>query len=247
MLSLAQLFDRILVSFLGSPCPGCGLEAPSFQFCLGCTQDWLTPVRHCHGCGTPGKSACVRCQEQPDRSIAELVFVSDFTGPHAALIKLLKYHGDLTLVEPLAHLLAERFRERGLQPDSLVAMPMHISRLRRRGYNQADLLARRLSRIMGVPCRQLLSRTQATEPLEGLDRRARERVVKGTIAASGPVGGVCAIIDDVYTTGASMEQAADALRRAGATRVVCGVLGRTPLNGDTHHTWLNRAFHDTRA
>jgi ComF family protein len=110
-----------------------------------------------------------------------------------------------------------------------VPIPLHLRRLRQRGYDQAELLAAGASRRFGLPLAGLLLRVRETGQQVGRDRTSRERSVLGAFRARGPVQGarIC-LVDDVLTTGATASAAAAALLDAGAARVEVRTLARAP-------------------
>jgi ComF family protein len=148
----------------------------------------------------------------------------------ARVVQHLKYRGARALAAPLADLMADRYP---FPDDALLApVPLHISRLRARGYNQALLLARGVARRRHLALApRLLARTRSTAEHAHLDAAARHRNVRGAFAVRpGPsIGGrTIVLIDDVLTTGATADACARALRAAGATRIHVFTVGRTP-------------------
>jgi ComF family protein len=114
--------------------------------------------------------------------------------------------------------------------DTLVPVPLHPRRLRQRGYNQAGLLAEGLARLAGLPVLELLRRCKPTRPQWDLDRQSRRDNLAGAFLASSQARGRrVLLIDDVCTSGASLEACARALRRAGAARVAAYVFARQTL------------------
>lgn len=162
------------------------------------------------------------------------------------MIRQLKYYQQLSLAPALGSLLAEPLRRAGLLGwhGQVTAMPMHPSRLRQRGYNQAALLAAVVAKHLNCEVRQPLIRSRPTPALEGLSRTERRRAVKNAFACS-LIEGDWLVIDDVYTTGASVNAAAQALCDNGARRVEVVCLARTPIKGDNHRSWMNQVFRDT--
>lgn len=114
--------------------------------------------------------------------------------------------------------------------DGLVPVPLHFVRRHARGFNQADLLARALSQVIGAPVLSALRRRRWTRPQAGLRRSARRRNVEGVFEATAVAeklrGGHALLIDDVCTTGATLEACARALRAAGVRRVDALTLAR---------------------
>ena len=120
-----------------------------------------------------------------------------------------------------------------LMPELLVPVPLHTSRLRKRGYNQALELARPLAQRFGLPlAHDVLSRARPTGAQTELDAAARATNVRAAFAVKRmPVHKHVAIVDDVMTTGATLAECARALRAAGVERVDVWALARTPLPG----------------
>jgi predicted amidophosphoribosyltransferase len=103
--------------------------------------------------------------------------------------------------------------------DGIVFVPPDHDRRLRRGHHAAEALARELGRRWELPVEPLLARTRGARRQRGLDRIARRRNVRGTFRAARPVRGSLLLVDDVYTTGATVDAAAPALRRGGSRRV----------------------------
>jgi ComF family protein len=112
---------------------------------------------------------------------------------------------------------------------AVVPIPLHPSRLRERGYDQARLLAQAAAERFCLPLRDALVRHRPTPRQVGLDRGARERNLRAAFSAKGDVTGLrLCLIDDVLTTGATASAAAGALLAAGAARVEVRTLARAP-------------------
>ena len=155
-----------------------------------------------------------------------------YEGPIEQAVKRFKYEGWRRLASPLALLLAERLVVEGLASALVLAVPLHPSRQRQRGFNQADLLARDLRRRLGLgkPPGELI-RTRPTPPQVGHDRLWRLDNVRGAFAWRGAdlAGRSVLIVDDVATTGATIEACAVALRAAGAGQVTGATVARVIL------------------
>jgi ComF family protein len=143
-----------------------------------------------------------------------------------------KYEGRRPLERPLAALLEERLALEGLPAAAVVAVPLHPRRLRERGYNQSELLAGRLRRRTGLrrPPGELL-RVRDTLPQVGQDRLRRLQNVRGAFRWEGKLlrGMPVIAVDDVTTTGATLDACAVALREAGASSVIGLTLARVGL------------------
>ncbi|MBQ8971506.1 MAG: ComF family protein [Clostridia bacterium] len=145
-----------------------------------------------------------------------------YAGPAGGAVRWLKYNGLRALAEPMA---AEMARcascEWTLPRDALVVpVPMHMRRLKRRGYNQSALLAKHLAKALGLECREAISRVRDTPQQAKLERDERRKNVKGAFQANSEVSGkTVLLVDDVFTTGATAKECARALKRAGAVKI----------------------------
>ena len=232
MLSPARQAARGLLDFALPPrCPACGtITRDPHLFCLGCWSELAFLGEPCCArCGRPfdyesGPDAeCGRCLAQPprfDRLRAAVAY-----GDVARRVALkLKHGGRPGVAETQARLML-RHLSPGAAEALLVPVPLHRWRIWRRGYNQSALIASALSRRSGVAAElDLLRRTRATPLLRGLGRRERALAVRGAFAVPKPArqrlaGRVVVLVDDVFTTGATANACALALRRAGAARV----------------------------
>jgi ComF family protein len=144
------------------------------------------------------------------------------------LVQGLKFRGELALAPLLGRLLAARL-PRGTRVDFIVPVPLSRARLRARGFNQALEIARALAAATGCKLAPLLAeRSRDTPPQLDLPLEERARNVRGAFrCAQVPERAEIALVDDVMTTGATLEELAAALKRAGAARVVNWVVART--------------------
>lgn len=198
-------------------CAACAAALPwNAVACPRCALPLALPAQAC--------GACLRAP--PPLAATRAAFVYAF--PVDRLLPRLKFHQGLAAGRLLSQLAAEAFAH-APRPDALVPVPLHRSRLRARGYDQALELARPLARALGVPLRDdLLRRVRATAPQSRLDAPARRRNLRGAFAVDTgtPLPAHVALFDDVMTTGATLHAAADALRRAGVARVEAWVCAR---------------------
>jgi len=152
-----------------------------------------------------------------------------YEGPIELAVRRFKYEGWRRLAGPLALLLAERLVVEGLAASWVLAVPLHPSRKRQRGFNQAELLARELRRqlALGKPPGELI-RIRPTPPQVGHDRLWRLQNVRGAFMWRGAdLGGRSVlIIDDVATTGATIEACAVALKASGAGPLIGASVAR---------------------
>lgn len=206
--------------------------------CASCTARFGQPRPRCETCALPltgGAARCGACLQQPPPLDACRCAV-DYTYPWAQCIAQFKYQQQPGWAGPLAQLLqdAPGVADALAQGELVLPMPLSAERLRARGYNQAQELARRLA--PGRTDTRLLLRVRDTAPQLALDAAARRRNVQGAFAldplrAGRVQGRRIVLVDDVMTSGASLYAAATTLRTAGAAGVQAVVLARTPPPG----------------
>ncbi len=186
----------------------------------------------CEKCGEPNTPArlCSKCRVQPLR-IEQIRSVALFLGPLRQGIHRFKYERLAGLAAPFGAMLADYWRAKQLTADWLIPVPLHPSRERDRGYNQSNLLAQRLAAQVGIPVSAKgLRRTRATAVQMELNAAQRKENVSGAFACADERvrGARVVIIDDVCTTGATLEACAVALLKTGAASVMGLTLARTP-------------------
>jgi ComF family protein len=205
------------------------------DLCSGCAGDLALNHPCCPRCALPLESPaplCGRClRREPPFAGAYAPF--RYAHPLDLLESRFKFGRDLAAGRVLSSLLAGQALADGVAlPQCLVPVPLHVARLRERGYNQALELARPVARALGVPLdRHLVERARATLPQTGLDAAARRRNLHGAftvIRRDMPLPTHVAVLDDVMTTGSTLAACALALRRAGVARVDVWALARAP-------------------
>lgn len=210
--------------------------------------DLLLPPS-CAGCGTEGAPLCERClvplgrrQDEPPGmpvglveplppGIVQLEWCASFTGPVRDAIHALKYRGERRLAGPLGDALAARWTRAGRGGDVLVPVPVHPSRRRERGFDQAEDLTRACARAIGLPMSTALVRVHRTTAQHGLGRASRAANLGGAFSVDprrlGEVRGRWVVlVDDVTTTGATLAESAAALHAAGALAVSAVTVAR---------------------
>ena len=183
--------------------------------------------QRCEACGDIARVLCIKCRTQlfamvqPDGDLA--VVAVAYEGIARRLILNLKYHNRRQVVSVLVELLAQRVMQRipniATICDVVTWAPTSTARVRRRGHDQSELLARRLARVLDVPCRRLLIKT-STNVQTGASREER---LQGSVFSARKLGvnSHVMVVDDVVTTGTTLRCAADALRKAGVCQVTC--------------------------
>lgn len=227
---------NIVHRHLPGNCLLCGARCPpeaALDLCPGCLADLPRNVQACPRCAEPATTTgqlCGHCQDKPS-PCDQVVAPWRYEAPLDGLILRLKSAHGIATANTLGRLLADHLdQRRDGRPDLILPIPLHPARLRERGFNQAGLLARQISGQLGIPWQAgLLEKVRQTEDQRGLDRKARRKNLRGSFDCKElPSGCHVALVDDVVTTGATSQEAARTLKRAGAGRVEVWALARTP-------------------
>jgi ComF family protein len=210
------------------PCVLCGAPAQNGAWCTAC--DAALPyliTALCPVCALPTLhgATCGHCLQKPPH-FKRTIAAYRYAFPLDKLVLALKYGEQFHLAKDLGNALAQRIQVR---PDCLVAMPLHPVRLQERGFNQSLLLARHLGRQLNLPvlpdaCRRIRNTpSQSTLPWKERGKNMR----KAFSSSAAVAGKHVAIVDDVMTTGSTLNELALALLNAGATEVSAWVIART--------------------
>ncbi len=239
---IADIFDRGAVAArrIVRQVPGTALDLLFPLNCLGCQREGkvlcascvdslpkLTPP-FCRVCAQPNDPAtCHSCLESPP-ALDGIRAPYEMEGTIKEAIHNLKYPGLKAAAPELAESLANYLEEHPMPGDVLTPVPLHPRRLRSRGYNQSDLLAKILSKKLGLDMDQsLLTRAKNNPPQVSASQEKRRENVQGSFRCGGPLDGQAVIlVDDVATTGSTLSACAAALKAAGASSVWCLVLAR---------------------
>lgn len=220
------LVQRVKTAFLDLllplRCLGCGKEGS--LICPACC-DSLPRVKLplCQRCGATASEGnlCRNCTSHP-LTIDGIRSVFLFQGTVRQAILQLKYKHLKAVSAPLAQLLAEFLRSHPMKGEVIIPVPLHSKRLRQRGYNQASLLAKELSLLVGLPVAEdtLIRVRDAVPQARARSALERRQNVKDAFACrQGLEGKQILLIDDVCTTGATLDACATALRKSGASSV----------------------------
>jgi ComF family protein len=212
-------------SLFGSNCLLCGASSNSGTICRDCIDHLpYLPEARCRLCANPSSSPiCGACLAKPpafSRTLA--IFSYDF--PIDALIRSLKYRENLALAPFFANMLAEAAKHYPM-PDYLLPVPMHPARLKERGFNQAQEIARVVSRKISIEMIQC-SKARDTPSQVSLPWKEREKNVRGVFSCESGINGHVAIVDDVMTTGSTLNELAKTLFENGAKDVSAWVVAR---------------------
>ena len=186
---------------------------------------------------------CPRCRRSR-RSVDRARAIGEYDGVLRAIVHALKYEGRRSLARPLARLMSCRGSDVLNGADWLVPVPLHASKRRQRGFNQSADLARHLD----LPVIEALARVRATPSQTGLPASQRHRNMKDAFASTPQTvrltGSIVVLVDDVRTTGATLEACARVLKEAGAREVraltAAQVVAGVPTTSS--HTTLRRSI-----
>jgi ComF family protein len=219
---------------LGQDCCLCGAATRGALVCGPCDEGLPRVGLACCRCAAPlpMPGTCGACLRAPPL-FRRATTVFEYRFPIDRVVQRFKYGGALALGAWLSRSLAQRC-EGGERPDVLVAPPLTARRLRERGFNQGVELARGAGRVLGIAVDAFaLERVREAPPQQALGRRARRANLRGVFRARRRFDGArVAMVDDVLTTGATLEALAEALLGAGAASVEAWVVARTPAPGE---------------
>jgi ComF family protein len=226
-----QAWNRFIDLLFPPRCGGC--QAPGSLWCEACRAA-VQPIEPpwCEKCGEPFVTdrLCTNCRNHP-LVIDHIRSVALFEGVLRQAIHRFKYERLSGMAEPFGNMLADYWQAAQLAADWLIPVPLHPSRERDRGYNQSELLARQLARHVDVPVSSKgLRRTRATAVQMTLNAAERRENVAGAFECveANVRGARVVIVDDVGTTGATLDACAQAVLKAGAVSVMGLTLARTP-------------------
>lgn len=228
-LSICQTTIRALARLLPQDCISCGQASGERLLCGACEADLpyldgsLCPV-----CALPTAqgAVCGACQAAPPHFDATLA-VFRYAFPVEHIVRELKYRHRLPSAGWLAGMLAARAKPAGI--DCIVPLPLSAQRMRERGFNQAQEIARPLARRFGLPLlAEAAARVRDSAPQAGLPWKARQANIRQAFECRADLSGKrIAVIDDVMTTGATLNEFARTLKLHGAARIVNWVAVRT--------------------
>lgn len=222
MAALGDLIVRLLYP-RDAVCIACGrlrVDDSAWGLCRDCLAALVPLVGPmCPRCGQPGWAfECPDCAIKPSDALDARYSALAYDGTAARLVRALKYGSVERAADVLGHYMLRALP--GDAYDSVVPVPLHKSRLRRRGFNQAALLSAYVSEHAGIPLLHALTRDKKTYTQTALMREMRRENVQGAFSAMLPVKGLSLLlVDDVLTTGQTALACAEALKAAGAKRV----------------------------
>jgi ComF family protein len=238
-----RLVRRAIRFFLPNHCTNCHswlTDDPNPHFCSDCWSTIaLMPEARCTRCDHPFPSSiattysphhvCQSCAERPP-AYTRAWTLYPYMPPLQHAIHLFKYQGKVSLAAPLAALMIARLPPLN-SVDVIIPVPLHVERLRQREFNQSLLLADHIGRHLDTPVAYTnLVRTAPTPAQTTLSRKSRQNNLRRAFAVRRPdaiINKRILLIDDVFTTGATVNECAKALRKAGSGDVFALTLGRT--------------------
>lgn len=239
------LLDRLLHALLPATCLGCGEPLPAkgtaLGLCAAC-RALLRPLTApaCAVCSSPIPAhalpegyRCGACRAHPP-GFNRLLGLWSYEPPLDAVIQAFKFRRLDYLGRHLADALSRELASRVPGCDAVVPVPLHWRRWLARGYNQAERIARPLADALGLPFVPALGRRRATPPQSLLGRAERLSNLRKAFHVPRPArvrGLHLLLVDDVTTTGATLDAAATALKKAGAAAVTALAVARTPRSG----------------
>ncbi|MBI5429734.1 MAG: ComF family protein [Nitrosomonadales bacterium] len=226
-LNIGSIIEHILPA---QPCVLCGSMSRDGLWCAACDASLpYLDVPHCPVCAlpTPTGEVCGRCLSHPPL-FARTTAVFGYAFPLDKLIQGMKYGEQLALAPAFAEKLAQRINQTVL-PDYVIPMPLHPAKLRERGFNQSLLLAARIARRHGLSLLpDACQRVRDTPPQSALPWKERKKNVRNAFHCDMDLTGKrVALVDDVLTTGASLNSLAGAVLKQGAAEISTWVVART--------------------
>lgn len=237
-----KFFKKILEIIFPSHCLSCEeIVNKDALFCNACWPklQFITEPK-CKICSYPFEFQgleliCAKCLTQKP-SFDKVISIFRYNDILKKVVKSLKYHEQTLIAKKLSKLLIARSQNEINNSDIVVPVPLHIKRLRKRKFNQAILLAKSLvknQKIIFFP--DLLIRTKNTKPQVELRKKERETNLKGAFALNikyqSPIKGKnILLVDDVVTTGTTLEECAAILKKHGAKRVIAITIAKTALS-----------------
>ena len=229
-----KIKDGFLSLVFPEPCAGCGRHIKDFShecLCPECFETIKKPSgKICGAClkplrpGTGGE--CGECREY-EKHFELIAAGGTYEGALKELVHRMKFYGRKNGAKTAAEIMMRAAGDEFfLWPDAVTCVPLSRGSLSERGYNQSEAVARILSKKYRVPFVRLIEKIKETEPQNKLERKDRIKNLKGAFRASGCEGLKVLVVDDVYTTGATMNESAKALLEAGAAKVRGIVAGR---------------------
>ena len=234
-----DIIRKFIRNILPLPCPACRSNEADMPngFCRECREKLMLypeSMQRCPGCGgmmTGALAVCIQCLAEPERPWQKAYSMMPYRGFARNLIRNLKFSKRPELARAFGMLLAENLRQNNISADLIVPVPLHFARQFSRGYNQSQLLADVLSSFCKIPVSQPLRRIRKRSHQSRRNRSDRHRELSGTFILTAPEkvkDRHILMIDDVFTTGATLHAAVKTVMDGSPASVTIITLARTP-------------------
>jgi ComF family protein len=224
-----SFFRQLYSNILPIPCRLCGALCQHHALCDACIRDLPLLGPACPRCAMPTTASqlCGQCLNKPPQQDFSFSLFS-YQDPIKQLVADFKYHDKLYLAQLFADLMAKQLNHQCL-PQLLIPIPLHSIRLRQRGYNQSLELAKALSKHLIIPVsNQFITKTKNTAPQASLPFKQRKNNIQHAFSlANKNIPSHIALIDDVLTTGHTVNAAAKTLRQRGVKTIEVWTIART--------------------
>jgi ComF family protein len=225
---LRQLLSFLLETLFPRYCLGCA--KPGDYLCTTCLAGAPLPEKICFACKTSSENGiCPECARRLSLPHTKIFWATGYKYPPVQkLIRFLKYHSAKECAESIAILMKERLAMDIMMGGIIVPMPTHAMRFKKRGFNQAELIAQKFGELYALPLRSdiLIKSRDTASQVRAASRAERLKNLRDSFAVAESIaiaGQKIILIDDVMTTGATIIEASRALRIAGAREVIAVV------------------------
>jgi len=226
---LRELLFQAGCSVCGRPCTS--LDEAWYGLCDGCRrgiEEYLAEIQgleSCEYCGKPlisEQGRCLSCRRNEALSADRLIVIFPYSGKYQKLLSSYKFDKHISLGNFFVEIIRKALEKKGLPVETaIVPVPPRPGKIRKTGWDQVEYLARLLERSKGLAVSRCLKRLKSKSQKE-LDRKSRKTNLKGRIIPKKQSPKTAVIIDDVITTGSTLDACALALKEAGA-QTVCGL------------------------
>ena len=204
-------------------CVGCGREGE--YICENCRGKLVMPAAVCPECNEPSVAGWVHGRCRKRRGTDRLMVGLPYRGVVQKCLKNVKYKSSWDVIQTLGEIWMKKIdpRRETLGTAVVTSVPMYEVKERARGFNQAELFAKMIATEWGAPYAELLTRGRETKPMWGLDKKQRKENVEGAFQlnhyTNKSINYLIILVDDVWTTGATMRECASVLKRGGVREV----------------------------